>query len=318
MHETPADWLPARAALHPTGLYFSLREIGPAQLQDPFMQQTLARISAREIFVHIAREDLGKGAEGCAPAGLIFHVARCGSTLISQLLKQLDGLVVYAEPLPVNEILVPPHTWSRQERVAALRSLSVAFARHARKPYVLKFTSWNTLFCELVAEAFPHSPWILNFRDPVEVGVSLLSRPPGWLWESGEPSRTFSGFIDPQNVSTSREEYVALLYGALCHAASRLDPPRGRLVPYTSLPGAVWQTVAPHFSLAIDDEQRRRMTETARADAKAPLGKTATFGSDVAAKQAAASTELRRAVEAFARPRLAELERLHGKSLNGP
>jgi hypothetical protein len=311
MHDAQGDWLPARAALHPTGLYFSLREIAPAELEDAFMQQTLARIPARETFVHIAREDLGKGAEGCAPAGLIFHVARCGSTLISQLLKQLDEVVVYSEPLPVNEILLPPHTWSRPELVGALRSLGAAFARHARRRYVLKLTSWNTLFCDMVTEAFPDSPWIVSFRDPVEVGVSLLEQPPGWLWESGKPSAPFSGFIDPERLATTHEEYVARLYGAFCRAAARLETRSGKLVPYGSLPSAAWETVARHFSLAIDEAARRRMSEAAHANAKASLGKAATFTSDVAAKQAAASPQLRRAVDAFARAPLAELERLH-------
>jgi hypothetical protein len=305
-------WLPARAALHPTGLYFSLREIPPAELHDAFMAQTLARIGTRERVVQIAREDLGKGTAGTAPAGIVFHVARCGSTLISQLLKQLDALLVYSEPLPVNEILLPPHQWSRSELVAALRSLGAAFAAHARTRYVLKLTSWNTLFCDLVAEAFPQSPWILNWRDPVEVGVSLLERPPGWLWESGKPNEHFSPFIDPENAATSREDYVARLYGAFCRAAGRLGAARGRLVSYTSLPAAVWQVVAPHFSLSVDSGQQRAMADVARMNAKAPRSERAAFQSDSAAKQAAAPAELRDAIERFARAPLEELARRHG------
>jgi len=96
MQAMQGDWLPARAALHATGLYFSLREIRPSELQDPFMQETIARIPARESVVHVAREDLGKGSAGTSPAGIIFHVSRCGSTLVSQLLKQHVGAVVYA------------------------------------------------------------------------------------------------------------------------------------------------------------------------------------------------------------------------------
>ena len=90
MQAMQGDWLPARAALHATGLYFSLREIRPSELQDPFVQETIARIPARESVVQIAREDLGKGSAGTSPAGIIFHVSRCGSTLVSQLLKQHD------------------------------------------------------------------------------------------------------------------------------------------------------------------------------------------------------------------------------------
>lgn len=311
MQETQVNWLPARATLHPTGLYLSLREIAPAELQDAFMQKTVARVPSRETIVHIAREDVGKGTAGCAPAGLIFHVACCGSTLISQLLKQHNGLVVYAEPLPVNEILLPPHEWPRLQLVSALKSLGAAFARHARRPYVLKFTSWNTLFCDILADAFPESPWILSVRDPVEVGVSLLSQPPGWVWQSAKPARQFSAFVDPEGESRSREVYVARLYGASCLAASRLDAGNGRLVPYESLPAAVWEVVAPHFSLSIDSREHQRMAEAARANSKAPLGQASTSSSDVAAKQAAASSELRRAIDAFARPQLEVLERIH-------
>ena len=93
MQPMQGDWLPARAALHPTGLYFSLREIRPAELQDPFMQETIARLPARESVVQVAREDVGKGSVGTGPAGIVFHVARCGSTLVSQLLKQHVGVV---------------------------------------------------------------------------------------------------------------------------------------------------------------------------------------------------------------------------------
>jgi hypothetical protein len=311
MQAMQGDWLPARAALHPTGLYFSLREIRPAELQDPFMQETIARVAARESVVQVARDDLGKGAAGTAPAGIVFHVARCGSTLVSQLLKQHAGLVVYAEPLPVNEILLPPQRWPRAELVGALRSLGAAFARHARKPWVLKLTSWNTLFCDVVAEAFPASPWVLCLRDPLEVGVSLLQQPAGWIWDAGGPAAPFSRVIDPEGASRSREEYVARVFGALCEAASRLDPSRGALVDYTALPAAVWETVAPRFALPVDAPARSRMQEAAAMDSKAPIGRPARFAADSAAKRAAASDALRRAIDDFARPALDRLLSSH-------
>ena len=63
---------------------------------------------------------------------------------------------------------------------------------------MLKFSSWNTLFCDILAEAFPYSPWVLSLRDPVEVGVSLLGQPPGWMQGSDEPSRVLTRFVDPR------------------------------------------------------------------------------------------------------------------------
>ena len=66
---------------------------GAEELQDAFMQETIARIPASETVVHVTRDELGERRRDTAPAGIIFHVARCGSTLISQSLKQLDNLV---------------------------------------------------------------------------------------------------------------------------------------------------------------------------------------------------------------------------------
>jgi hypothetical protein len=311
MLEIQGNRLPARAVLRDDGLYLALREIGPGQLQDAFMQETIARIPAAESFVHIAREDLGKASPGTQPAGVIFHVARCGSTLISQLLKTLDNLVVYSEPLPFNELLLPPHKVPRRELVAALRSLGDSFARHAGRPYVLKFSSWNTLFCGLLTEAFPGSPWILSLRDPIEVGVSLLQHPAGWMRANDEASRQLVRHVDPGAAARSPEEFVAWLYGAFCAAACHLDAGRGRLVRHDALPAAAWEVVAPHFSQSVDDVQRERMVQAARINAKAPVGTNALYASDVAKKQAAASAALRDAIATFARPSLERLQKLH-------
>lgn len=315
MQQNEEIGLPVRAGLHSTGLYLALRQIDRDELQDAFMQETIARIPMPERIVHVARDDVGRAARDTAPVGIIFHVARCGSTLVSQSLKRLEDLVVYAEPQPINELLAPPHKWPRAELAAALRSLGVAFARHARGPYVLKLSSWNTLYCDIVAEAFPDTPWVLCVRDPVEVGVSLLASPPGWFESTSEAARALSAQVDSKCTSRSREEFVARVYGAFCAAAAELDVSRGRLVSYESLPEAVWRIVAPHFSLSIDGSLRDRIAETARRHAKAPIGTVAEFTSDVAAKQEAASSELRLAIDSLARPQLERLMRLHADTM---
>ena len=169
MQQIESICLPVRASLQPTGLYLELRDIGPEQLHDPFMQETTQRVPARQSVIQILKEDLGKASPSSAPAGLIFHVGRCGSTLASQLLKHHERVVVYSESIALNEILVPPRKWDRAELVGALRSLGGLLAQHARKPYVLKLSSWNTLNCDIVRDAFPSTPWALCIRDPLEV-----------------------------------------------------------------------------------------------------------------------------------------------------
>jgi hypothetical protein len=156
----------------------------------------------------------------------------------------------------------------------------------------------------MVAEAFPATPWVLCVRDPVEVCVSLLERRPGWLKDAGEPSHRFADVVDPARSSRTVEEYLARLNAACCRAIGALDPTRGRLVRYETLPGAVWDAVAPWFGLAVDGPLRESMALAARANAKAPFGSEARFAPDAARKQTLASPALRDAVARIARPEL--------------
>lgn len=285
-----------------------LRTIDPAELREPFMQQTVDRLPGAERIVSIPFEQLDLLPARPRPAGVIFHVARCGSTLVSQLLKQQPGVVIYAEPLPINEILVPPHRVPRAQIVAALRCVGALLARHANGPYIIKCSSWNSLYCDFVTEAFPDAPWILCVRDPLEVAVSLLHDRPGWLRKPGE-SDPFASRVDPTRVSRSQEEYVAHLLAAYCDAAARLDPARGRVVDYESLPDAVWSTIAPHFGLNPDQEVRQRMALRSRMQSKSPPDKAVPFVQDGAAKRAAASPALDSAITDIARPALDRLRR---------
>jgi hypothetical protein len=304
--QAPAQ-LPTRAALSKDALHLMLRTIDPVELREPFMQQTVDRLPGDEQIVSFPFEQLDRLPAYPPPTGVIFHVARCGSTLVSQLLKQQPGVVVYAEPLPINEILVPPHRAPRAQLVSALRCVGALLARHANGPYIIKCTSWNSLYCDLVTEAFLDTTWIMCVRDPLEVAVSLLHERPGWLRGPGE-SDPFASRIDPTRVSRSPEEYVAHLLAAYCDAAARLDAARGRVVDYERLPDAVWSTVAPHFGLSPDSQVRQRMAVLSRMQSKSAPGKSVPFVQDSAAKRAAASPALESAISEITRP---ALQRLH-------
>src|SRR6185436_14373050 len=93
----------------------------------------------------------------CQPAGFIFHMSRCGSTLLSQMLKEISGVRVYSEPAAVNEALL----LSPQLRRATLRSLvdTVVRAFCSRSARVFfKCSSWNVLDYALFDELFPLAP----------------------------------------------------------------------------------------------------------------------------------------------------------------
>lgn len=292
--------LPTRAALQPDGLYLVLKDIPVAELRDPFMHQSVARVDAGE---RIIRLDLSAAGAGAAPAGIVFHVGRCGSTALSQALKQIGGLAVYSEPLPVNELLSPPRG-SRAQVIAGLRALGGAFAAHAGGPYVLKLSSWATLFCDVIAEAFPASPWVFCVRDPLEVGEAILRDPPPWIAGETEAARHIAAIIGAEPRAIAPEQYFARVYAAFCESVLRLDPGRGRLIEYAALNQALFETLLPHFGVQPNAADEQRMRESLSGYAKAPLARPAPFAPDAARKRADASPALRAAVEAIAHPAL--------------
>lgn len=307
MRDVESEGLPVRAALQASGLFLDMRDIGAEDLKDPFMAETVRRVGGRQAVMQIPAASIAGAQAGAAPAGIIFHVSRCGSTLASQLLKLHPGTVVYAEPQPINEILVPPHKFGRGAYVGALRVLGAAFARHAKRPYVLKLSSWNTLFCDLVAEAFPATPWVFIVRDPVEVCVSLLEHRPGWLRDALTPAHPFAGIVDPERAASSLDVYYARVLGAFCGMVGRLDRRRGKVVQYPSMPDAVWKTIAPHFGLSVDERMAARMAEGAQTYSKSRTDVPSAFVPDGERKRAVAPLELRQAVDQFAGPAFARL-----------
>lgn len=309
MHTNLPAGLPARAVFKPSGLFVALRQLAPAELRDAFMQETVVRIPAPESIIEIPNSELGSLAVDAAPAGLIFHMARCGSTLVSQLLKEHANLSVYSEPLPINEILAPPQVQPRARLVAALRSLAGLFAQHAARPFVIKLSSWNTLFCELVTSAFPDTPWVLCAREPLEIAVSLQAQPPGWLRHGPAATNPFAQAIDPTGRARSPEAYTAQVLAAFCSAAARVDPRRGKMISYEHLPAAVWKVAAPHFGLQLDSTILARMAQASKIHAKSPAATPVAFSHDSDRKRAEASPELRRAIDLIARPEFEQLKR---------
>jgi hypothetical protein len=309
-----ASFFPAAAQVANENLSVVFRRILPVEFADAFCDETVQRFArARECTLVIPRTNLEEVSEqigGWGPVGIIFHVARCGSTLQAQLLKQLRGLVVYSEPPIINDLLMPSRTLTLNDQIAALRIIGRLLAEHANAQFVLKLRSWNTLFCRVIAAAFPTTPWVFCFRDPVEVGVSVLARPPTWLRVFGEPRNPFLPLIMPglTTDNVSREQYVAHAFAAFCNSIADMNMSRGLLVNYEDLPRAVWQGVAQHFGTNVSQDERERMTVVAQTYSKCALGSYVLFQPDAAAKQRAASPELRAVMEAIAVPPLHRLK----------
>ena len=125
---------------------------------------------------------------GVAPTGFIFHMSRCGSTLIAQMLAALARNVVLSEAVPIDGVVrahfrSPEATEAR--RRAWLRGMVSALGQRRRGDETglfIKFDSWHSLDLPLIRQAFPDVPWLFVYRNPVEVLVSQMKRRGARWW----------------------------------------------------------------------------------------------------------------------------------------
>jgi hypothetical protein len=275
------------------------------RLTDPFFENSLRRILDRPFnrmfpyrttldeFAARARLD-----EALAPDGLIFHMSRCGSTLVAQMLAAVSRNLVISEAPPLDTIVqlcrnspaLPPAEQSRLlgAMVAALGRKRAGDERH----YVLKLDSWHTLALPLFRRAFPAVPWVFLYREPVEVLVSHM-RVPGMHTIPGVLSPSPFGIDGGERMPA--EEYCARVLQTICAAAlDNLPLGGGLFINYDELPDAVCTRILPHFGIMHDDSSRAAMQRAARNDAKMPYRE---FASDRASKQSEATTAIRGAAE---------------------
>lgn len=228
------------------------------------------------------------------PQGLIFHMSRCGSTLAAQMLAAPDAYVVVSEAAPLNAI-VRLEGLDDTARIALLRAMASILGQ-ARNPgedrCFFKLDCWHSLDLPLFRRAFPDTPWVFLYRDPVEVMVSHVRRRGIQMVPSLVPPRTF-GIDLPDGVPN--EDYCARVLAAVCEGAlAHHALGGGRLIDYRQMPEALFTTILPHFGVDASTAQMAAMRAATIRDAKTP---EQAFTPDAQAKQQAATAAVREICE---------------------
>lgn len=242
---------------------------------------------------------------------LVYHASRCGSTLLAGLYSALPDYVVHSEPVPWDGLIraldgatdVPPAQAAR-----LLQAMASALGQpgpNGESSLVIKCDAWHILSHDLIAQAFPHTPALFLYRDPVEILVSQMTQRgsfmvPGYLPENltglpGEAARTMD-----------HSEFCARLLGRIfAGALSAADRHSLLLVNYRELPQAAWSRIRDHAGLSLSAEAEASMWAAALPHAKQ---RDQTFVDDSADKQAKADPRLRALAEEWVMPHYRALE----------
>lgn len=294
------------------------------RFSDPFWDHTVDRALRRPLTLLCRRtvplEALEDEAGASAPlAGLIFHLSRCGSTLITRMLAAVPGHVVASEPSVLEALLDPRGAapWDEEQRIRWLRALILAFGRRRfgdERRLFVKLSPWLTLLLPLVRRAFPEVPWIFVCREPVEVLVSNLTSVGGRALP-GMVDERLTGLALEEALALSPEDYLVRLLAGFCETALRDLAEGGRVVDYRDLPEAALDDIPRHFGLALGSDDLERMRAATAVHAKNPL---VAWRADSAQKQREAAPEVRAAAEAWLRAPYAALQAARQRQRRGP
>lgn len=211
------------------------------------------------------------------PTAFIFHVSRCGSTLIAQLLGLREQHIVLAETPFIDQLLRFPYGHRNSGSLLLAQALPAVIQLYGRKRrgdeshLFIKTDSWHLCFYEQLRVLYPAVPFILLYRSPDEVVRSQRRR---------RGMQAVQGIIEPEVFGFDREViHQWPLDDYLCRVLERYftimlemadHDPHVLLVNYSEPVLSIMQRIAGFTGFSIDDHELQLMQERSRYHAKYP------------------------------------------------
>lgn len=310
-------WIPSQVLWRDSGLRVLLTLLGRQRLVEPFFESTMQlqmmqpfhTLFRREISMEELAADESLHAGAVPLRGIIFHMSRCGSTLISQMLAASERNIVASEPAPLDAI-VRAHTRSQalsgQTQIEWMRAMAAALGQPragGEQAFYIKTECGHIHQVDMIRAAFPHVPFVFLYRDPLEVAVSQHRSPAAWTVPALlHPANLRLKMQDwqPQETDIYRAKVLAQVCDSGLHAARQCG---ALLVNYSELPEAMYGRLFKHLELSAEDLEPMRAQASRNAKAPATI-----FTPDAESKRAEATDRMRQVVEQYLAPVYSRLE----------
>mmetsp|Transcript_28901 Transcript_28901/g.34351 ORF Transcript_28901/g.34351 Transcript_28901/m.34351 type:complete len:473 (-) Transcript_28901:96-1514(-) len=252
------------------------------------------------------------------PSGFIFHESRCGSTLVANALTAMDPEQhrVYSESRPLIRAIracgIGGKECPSQVGVELIQDVVYIMGRtrdSLEKGLFFKIQSLGTKYIDVVLEAFPNTPWIFVYREPVQIITSQLKhgvKKANCVKQYGHIShekKLFLTSIGRSEKELSPVEKCAVHLSTICDAAivaiSR-SKGKGIRISYDNIVNKLIEDVIPrHFLIAITDERRERIIDVSGKYSKGRAHKAGEWKEDSKDKEELATSEIRQASKIF-------------------
>lgn len=240
-----------------------------------------------------------------SPKGFIFHPSRSGSTLICQMLNEIEDCRVISEPtVPLifykEAMINRKGDFDKNE----LKTLILGLLVQNEKKYnhgIIKFTSWAIDLLPTIVEIFPNTPWVYVYRNPIEIFTSALNKPSRVpMMNKTEPNVLVNQIegsireIEAYDKETFLSKLTRYNFEMALTQSSKLDN-RSLLINYIDIKKHFYKILS-HFNIEIGSIGWEKIMERSKYYSKS--NQLQKFESDVKRKQAKVTPQIKKAINA--------------------
>jgi hypothetical protein len=174
-----SNWIPYKLIEKDNEIYFEWIYLADIKYADPFFDESIAKcrshaFNSKPFKVVSTVENLIDWSNELISAelkSLVFHVSRCGSTMLSQsLASSLKNIMVSEAPI-IDQIL-RSDLFSDDKKTSLLKSVIKLLGQKRypeQKHLIIKLDAWHIFKASYLRSIYPEIPFALLYRNPTEV-----------------------------------------------------------------------------------------------------------------------------------------------------
>lgn len=279
--EALKDWIPVKLAESSPDNNCNWLYLGENSFTEPFFGDSIAKcfnlpynsgqyraVSSVELL-----PQWSQAINSIAPTAFIFHVSRCGSTLIAQMLALDPANIVLSEVPFFDELFRHglKNNYDASYLVKAAMRFYGARRNAVNNRLFIKADSWHIHFYKELRALYPTVPFILLYRRPDEVIRSQQKR---------RGMQAVPGLLEPEIFKFERnkltnlglDEYMAMVIESYLRAFDEILQKDALAIPvnYNETAVPIIQKLAAACGLVITDDELKAMNQRAAFHGKYP------------------------------------------------
>ncbi len=284
-YRSSPEWIPSQIIQKENQSFAQWTYLNGQPFNDPFFSDSLAKCKAHPYNSahsnHLSSlKDMIQGSESIefiAPTAFIFHVSRCGSTLLTQLLSTDERHIVISEVPLIDDVLKLNKKQPDLPQSDIDNALQAAIKFLGRKRTALeeqlfiKLDSWHIFMHPIFRRLYPNTPFILLYRSPEEVYYSHQKQ---------RGIQAVPGMVDPTMFGLNQDEIIGMnidlylskvlesYFKAFINIV-KMDE-KAFLINYTEGSATMMQHFSDITNLHFDDDILKKMAQRSQYHAKHP------------------------------------------------